>query len=258
MDQAIQNNRSGRECYFESPQINILLGRLSMSGGKLNFVVDFINTICNFFILNVVFLITCLPIFTIGAAISSLYYVTLKETKGEYGYLVRTYLRELKRNFKNGTIAFLILFPVGGILVFNLLFWPARGTALSSAATGLLIVLSIVYISISHYTYPLIGRFVNTPVNSIKNAWGLAVRNFKWTLVLLLIDACTACFCLFISLGPVLMLAFSFGFVFLAYIRSFIFNKIFAPYEKTEEYVSKKRQSILREHADMMTGTSQF
>lgn len=228
-----------------------------MSGGKLNFVVDFINTICNFFVLNLVFVITCVPVFTIGTALSSLYYVTLRETKGECGYLVRTYLREFKRNFKNGTIAFLILFPVGALLVFNLLFWPARGTALSSAATGLLIVLSVVYLSISHYTYPLIARFVNTPVNTIKNAWGLAVRNFKWTLVLLFIDVCTACFCLFISLGPVLMLLLSFGFVFLAYIRSFIFNKIFAPYEK-KDGTTKKRQSILREHADMMTGTPQF
>lgn len=229
-----------------------------MNGGKLNFVVDFINTICNFFVLNLVFLITCIPIFTIGAALSSLYYVTLKETREEYGYLVRTYLREFKRNFKNGTIAFLILFPIGGVLIFNLLFWPARGTMLSFAATGLLIVLSVVYLCISHYTYPLIGRFVNTPVHSIQNAWLLSLRNIKWTLVLLLIDACTVCFCLFVSLGPVLMLMLSFGLVFLAYIRSFIFNKVFAPYEKPDTEASPKRQSILRAHADMMNGTSQF
>lgn len=229
-----------------------------MNGGKLNFVVDFINTLCNFFVLNLVFLVTCLPLFTIGSALASLYYVTLKETKGEYGYLVRTYLREFKRNLKNGTIAFLILFSIGAVLVFNLIFWPARGTSLSSAATGLLIMLSVVYLCISHYTYPLIGRFVNTPVHSIKNAWQLSLRNFKWTLVLLLIDVCTACFCLFISLGPVLMLMLSFGFVFLAYVRSFIFNKVFAPYEKEDRQAAPKRQSILRAHADMIEGTSQF
>lgn len=229
-----------------------------MNGGKLNFVVDFINTICNFFVLNLVFLITCIPIFTIGSALASLYYVTLRETKGEYGYLVRTYLREFKRNLKNGTLAFLILFPIGAVLIFNLLFWPARGTALSSAATGLLIVLSVVYLCISHYTYPLIGHFVNTPVHTIKNAWQLSLRNFKGTLVLLLIDICAACFCLFISLGPVLMLMLSFGFVFLAYIRSFIFNQVFAPYEQQEGGKSPKKQSILRAHADMMEGTSQY
>ncbi len=228
-----------------------------MSNGRLNPVIDFINTLCNFFVLNLVFLITCIPVFTIGSALSSLYYVMSKETKGEYGYLVRTYIREFKRNFKDGTLAFLPLFMAGDMILFNLLFWPMRGTALSSGITGLLIVLSIIWLVIFHYTFPLVGRFVNSPVNSIKNAWGLAVRNLKWTAALLLIDVCTACFCLFISLDTVLMIFLSLGFVLIAYGQSFIFNKIFAPYEKNKTR-TQERQSILREHADIMQGTSQF
>ncbi len=228
-----------------------------MSNGRLNPVIDFINTLCNFFVLNLVFLITCIPVFTIGSSLSSLYYVMGKETKGEYGYLVRTYIREFKRNFKDGALAFLPLFMAGGMILFNLFFWPMRGTALSSGITGLLIALSVIWLVIFHYTFPLVGRFVNTPVNSIKNAWGLAVRNLKWTVALLLIDVCTACFCLFISLDTVLMIFLSLGFVLIAYGQSFIFNKIFSPYEKNETQTQKK-QSILREHADIMQGTSQF
>ena len=228
-----------------------------MSNSRLNPVIDFINTLCNFFVLNLIFLITCVPVFTIGSALASLYYVMSKETKGEYGYLVRTYIREFKRNFKDGTLAFLPLFMAGGMILFNLLFWPMRGSALSSGITGLLTALSVIWLVIFHYTFPLVGRFVNTPVNSIKNAWGLAVRNLKWTVALLLIDVCTACFCLFISLDTVLMIFLSLGFVLIAYGQSFIFNKIFSPYEKNETQTQKK-QSILREHADIMQGTSQF
>lgn len=43
-----------------------------MSNGRLNPVIDFINTLCNFFVLNLIFLITCLPVFTIGSALASL------------------------------------------------------------------------------------------------------------------------------------------------------------------------------------------
>ena len=228
-----------------------------MSNGKLNPVIDFINTLCNFFVLNLIFVITCIPVFTIGCALSSLYYVMSKETKGEYGYLVRTYIREFRRNFKDGTLAFLPFLATGSMILFNLLFWPIRGTALSSGVTGLLIVLSVIWLIIFHYTFPLVGRFVNTPVNSIKNAWGLALGNLKWTLALLLIDICTACFCLFISLDTVLMIFLSVGFVLVAYGQSFIFNKVFSPYE-TKDVDTQKKQSILREHADMMQGTSQF
>lgn len=231
--------------------------RFCMSNGKLNPVIDFINTLCNFFVLNLIFVITCIPVFTIGCALSSLYYVMGKETKGEYGYLVRTYLREFLANLKVGTLAFLPFLVTGCMILFNLLFWPIRGTVLSSGITGLLIIFSVIWLVIFHYTFPLVGRFVNTPVNSIKNAWGLALRNLKWTLALLLIDICTACFCLFISLDIVLMVFLSVGFALAAYGQSFILNKVFSPYEG-KEADSRKKQSILREHADMMQGTSQF
>lgn len=203
-----------------------------MNGGKLNPVIDFINMLCNFFALNLVFLITCIPIFTIGSALSSLYYVMGRESKGEYGYLIRTYLRELKRNLKNGTAAFLLLMIPGCLLVFNLLYWPIQGNTFSSIITGILIALFIVWLVIFHYTFPLVGRFVNTPVNSVKNAWGLALRNLKWTAALLLIDLFEACFCLFLPLSTVLMSLTALGFALTAYCQSFIFNKVFMPYEK--------------------------
>lgn len=199
---------------------------------KLNPFMDALNTAFHFFILNVVFIITCLPVFTIGTAVASLYYVIFKEIKGEYGYVVRTYLREFKRNFKNGTIAFLILFLIGAVLLFNLLFWPAQGNRFAYIVTGLLVALSIIWLVVSHYTYPLIGRFVNTPMNSIKNAWGLALRNIKKTLLLLALDVCIACFYLFCPMRILLMVLPICGFVLPAYFRSKILALVFAPYEK--------------------------
>lgn len=203
-----------------------------MNSDKRNPLIDFINMLCNFFVLNLIFLITCIPIFTVGSALSSLYYVMCREAKGEYGYLVRTYMREFKRNLKNSTIAFLLLMIPGCLLVFNLLFWPVQGTAFSSIVTGLLIALLVVWLAIFHYTFPLAARFVNTPVNTIKNAWGLVLRNFKWTLLLLVIDIFKTCFCLFLPLGTVLVSLTALGFALTAYCQSFIFNKILLPYEK--------------------------
>lgn len=206
-----------------------------MNAGKLNPLIDTINTLFNFVVLNLVFLVTCLPIFTIGTATASLYYVVMKEMKGEYGYVVRTYLREFKRNFKNGTLAFLILFVIGAMLLFNLLFWPVQGNRFSSAVTGVLAALSIIWLSVSHYTYPLIGRFVNTPFQSMKNAWGLALRNIKKTFLLLLLDLGIAGFYLFFPLNIVLMVLPAFGFVLPTYWRSRILMKVFAPYEKQKD-----------------------
>ncbi len=206
-----------------------------MGTEKLNPFMDMLNTMIHFVMLNVIFLLTCLPVFTTGAALASLYYVLIKELKGEYGYVTRTYLKELKRNFKTGTAAFFILFLTGALLLFNLLFWPAQGNGFSYAVTGLLAALTVIWLTISHYTYPLIGRFVNTPVQSIKNAWGLAIRNLKTTGLLLAMDACIVCFLLFSPMKLLLLALPLCGVVLPAYLRAKILAGVFAPYENDSE-----------------------
>lgn len=202
-----------------------------MNAGKLNPLIDAINTMFQYFMLNLVFLITCIPVITAGAALSSLYYVVIKETKGEYGYVVRTYLREFRRNLKNGTVTFLILSGTGAVLMFNLLYWPVQGNLFSSAVTGLLAVLAVIWLAVSHYTYPLTGWFVNTPVQTVKNAWGLALRNMKKTFFMLLLDVCLAGFYLFFPLKVVITVVPLFGAVLPAFCRARMLVEVFAPYE---------------------------
>ena len=179
----------------------------------LNPVLDFINTLCNFIVLNLVFLITCLPVFTIGAALSSLYYVTLKEARGEYGYLIRPYLQKFRENLKTGTAAFAILFVIGAVLLFNFAFWFSVGSIASSVLTGLFFIALILWLFVFTYTFPLIARFENTTP----------------TLALLGIYIAVVTLCMFAK--PMKLFMVLVGFAFVAYCQSFIFKKVFAPYE---------------------------
>lgn len=199
----------------------------------VNPVLDFINTLCNFVALNLLFLITCLPVFTIGAALSSLYYVTLREARGEYGYLIRPYLREFVRNLKKGTAAFAVLAAAGAALVFCLAFWFSLGTALSACVTGLLAVALLVWLMTVTYTFPLIGRFENTVRQTLKNAFCLMMSNVRPTLWLLLIYVLALCLCWFLPLMKLLMVLF--GFAFIAYCQSYVLKGVFEPYETAAE-----------------------
>ena len=69
---------------------------------------QFMNSLAAFIGLNVIFLITCLPIFTIGPALTALYTVTLKEARKEGGYIFSTYFKAFKENFRQSAAAFLI------------------------------------------------------------------------------------------------------------------------------------------------------
>ena len=55
---------------------------------KLNInspVLQFLNTFTEFVLLKAVFLLTCIPLITIGASITALYTGTLREARGEEG-----------------------------------------------------------------------------------------------------------------------------------------------------------------------------
>lgn len=204
-------------------------GGNAMKSKAMNPVLDFINTLCNFVVLNLVFLITCLPVVTIGAALSSLYYVTLREARGEYGYLVRTYLKEFRANLKKGTAAFLILFALGAVLLFNIVFWFETGSALGTVLTGIMIAAGIAWFLVFTYTFPLIGRFENTTRQTLKNAFGLALGNIKATMGILLMDAFVFFLCLY--LAPMKLFMVLLGFSFVAYCQSFVLKRVFEPYE---------------------------
>lgn len=204
-----------------------------MKGKLMNPVLDFINTLCNFIVLNLVFLITCLPVITIGTALSSLYYVTLREARGEYGYLVRPYLTEFRKNLKSGTAAFSVLFLIGAILLFNLVFWYSFETVVTSVLAGLFIIALFLWLFVFTYTFPLIARFENTTKQTLKNAFSLMMTNVKPTIALALIYITVITLCLFAK--PMKLLMVLFGFAFIAYCQSFIFKKIFEPYEKEQE-----------------------
>lgn len=198
-----------------------------------NPVLDVLNTLCNFVALNLLFLITCLPVITIGAALSSLYCVTMKEARGEYGYLVRTYIKEFKRNLKSGTAVFAVLFLLGAILLFNLAFWFAIDTTFAAIIGGLLIAASAAWFLTASYAFPLTARFENNTIRTLKNAFRIALSSKKATLFLLLTDAVFFFFCMF--LPPVKILMVLFGFAFLAYCQSHILIKVFEPFEMAQE-----------------------
>lgn len=49
-------------------------------------VMVFLSKVANLMILNVLTIICCIPIFTAGAAITALYYVTIKMARGDDPY----------------------------------------------------------------------------------------------------------------------------------------------------------------------------
>ena len=198
---------------------------------------QFMNSLAAFIGLNVLFLITCLPVFTIGPALTALYTVTLKEARKEGGYIFSTYVKAFKENFRQSSIAFLIQLILALVFLFNAYFWGTQNTVLGNTLmfvmTTLLVVLALTFM----YCYPLMARFENSIKQSMKNAFLIAVTHPKFTLGLAGILAVHLLFCFgFPTFSKVFMILL--GFSFLAYCNSILLIKVFRDYEKdSAEYI---------------------
>ena len=72
-------------------------------------VMDFISTIADLIILNLLFIICSIPIVTFGAAYSAKYYVAMKKVRGEDSGTIKPFFKAFKRNFKQSTLVWIIM-----------------------------------------------------------------------------------------------------------------------------------------------------
>lgn len=190
---------------------------------------QFMTTLAGFIGLNILFLITCLPVITIGPALTALYTVTMQEAREEYGYLYSTYLKTFKKVFRKSAAAFLLHLVLVLVLIYNVAFWGAQDTVTSNIflflVTGMLVVLVLSFL----YTYPLLARFENSVKQTLKNSVLVAISNPKYTLGLLAICIVAVTLCMVVSQAKIFMVLV--GFSFLAFCNSMLFIRIFRKYE---------------------------
>lgn len=89
---------------------------------------QFMNTLARFTALNLVYLVTLIPIITIGPARAALYSTMFAYDEHDDVNLVRKYLTRFKREFKQGLAAWVLVAILATAILFGLSFWKAWDT----------------------------------------------------------------------------------------------------------------------------------
>lgn len=134
--------------------------------------------LCQSCLLNVLWFICSIPIVTIGASTTALYYVCLKIVRGEEQYVIPMFFRSFKENFRQATQLWLIMLGAGILLgtdgyILSHLRTHSTGPAavLWTLLFALLIAASIAYAIILLYVFPLTASVVNTNKAMLKNSF---------------------------------------------------------------------------------------
>ena len=189
-------------------------------------------------ILNIICVVCCIPVITAGASITAMYYVTLKMVRNEEAYILRSFFKSFKQNFKQATIINLIMLLIGLVLYVDLNVSKAMQGGAGQIFQVIFMAFGLIYFILFLYVYPVLARFYNTIKNTIKNALFMAIRHLPYTVVMVLIAVCPLLLLLVKSYqiqSTLFVLFLLMGFALIAYCNSYFLAKIFDIYMPKEE-----------------------
>ena len=194
----------------------------------------FISRIGDLIILNLLCIVCSLPFVTLGCSISAMYYVTLRMRRKQDVFIFRDFFHAFRLNLKQGIIFHLLFSLICIILSFDMyVLWKVLETELFlKIVFGALILLSIGFLAVCLYTYPLLAQFDNSIRGLLKNARYMSLKHFSYTMAMLLVNAAPWVIGMYMPyvLEWVLILYFFIGFSLMAHFNSRYFVKIFDQY----------------------------
>lgn len=145
------------------------------------------NKVADLMWLNILTLICCFPIVTVGASMTALHYMALKIARDEECYITRDFFKSFKANFKQGTIIWLIQLFIALVLVGDFYIIEKSGLEFSSKMQVLLMAVAIIVLYTSMFVYPVLAKFENTVLRTIKNAFFIGVLQFPKTILMMVL-----------------------------------------------------------------------
>lgn len=197
-----------------------------------NPILRFLSRLVDLVVLNAIFIISCIPVVTIGAALTALYYVCINDWDPQNARIFEKYIRSFKQNFKQSTIIWLLMLLAGVIIGtdawFSITQWQSTGNGLYRVGIVICMIGLLAYLSIFTFIWPLLAKFENTTGKMIQNAFSMAVAHLPKTVIAWCI-AGVAGYCVYEYMVMKAML-FALVFSVVAYLQSILFRTAFQPY----------------------------
>ena len=200
----------------------------------------FIGKLGDLILLNLLWTVCSIPVITIGASTTAVYYVTLKMVRDENDSTVRSFFHSFKDNFKQATAIWAIFLAVGLILAFDIWFFVTGQAPVPGIAGNLMTAISggmaILYLSTYIYVFPIQARFYNPVKYTIRNAFIMSIRHLFQTVgivcmdILIVIGAIASLF----YMPQIFALFILFGMPLMAFANSYLFVPIFKRYSPKE------------------------
>lgn len=182
---------------------------------------------------NLLFVLTCIPVVTIGPAIAGMTKILRNYAREEHAFIWADFWETFKKNFGKAMLIGIIDIVVAAVIVFDLYMYTSLNSSamVRTIALALMFITATIFIFMNYYIFPMLITFRLTFKQLIKNAFIFAwVGFFRNLFVTVLIAALTLIAVLYFP-------TFGYVYVLLIYFSlcGFIIN--FATYPLIKRYM---------------------
>ena len=203
------------------------MGKLFAMDGK---VVNILNRAADLVILNVLWLLCCIPIVTIGASNTALQYVALKMARNEESYVARTFFRVFRENFRQSTIVWGILLLVIAVIAGDLYVVTQMELPAGQIMAVPFVLLAFLTLITAQYLFPVMAFFENSTKKVIRNSFLMAVAHLPYTLAVTAIGLIPVLILLFTNIIMAVFINIIIAVSLCTWLNAFLFRKLFDRY----------------------------
>ena len=160
----IHQFRNSKEGYYKEKPMDKLFNVDSP-------VFAFFARIMNMVILNLLWLVFCIPIITIGASTTAMYSVQIQILQGMDDGIIRCFWKSFRQDFWKATILSLLAVPLLGIVAINILYVTGLVPGLPMVVKMGVTIVTVLLLSVIAYLFPLTAQFQNTIWGTFRNAF---------------------------------------------------------------------------------------
>ena len=153
-------------------------------------IMIFLSRVADLVILNILWLVCCIPVVTIGASTTAMYHVIRHWQKDSVSSIMRDFFQSFKEDFKQATPVYLILLIPTVAVVMNamLIFNPENSAAVPSYLLVIWFISALILLFISSFVYPVMAFFADTLFKTLRNAMVLALANLPRTILISILN----------------------------------------------------------------------
>ena len=123
-------------------------------------VVQFLSKVADLMWLNILTIVCCIPVITIGASLTALNYMALKIVRNEETYITKGFFKAFKENFKQSTVIWLIFMVLFSVIYVDYRIVLTTDVQIGNLLRGLIVmvVVLISYVKLQYEVTSAIGE----------------------------------------------------------------------------------------------------